>query len=85
MGDHSKTGINTMINTGTVIGVCCNVYGEGFPPRNVPDFHWGGKEKLVKFPFNKTLETVKTVMARRNVELDKSGEEVLKKIFLKLK
>jgi UDP-N-acetylglucosamine diphosphorylase / glucose-1-phosphate thymidylyltransferase / UDP-N-acetylgalactosamine diphosphorylase / glucosamine-1-phosphate N-acetyltransferase / galactosamine-1-phosphate N-acetyltransferase len=85
MGDHSKTGINTMINTGTVIGVACNVYGEGFPPRNIPDFHWGGKEKLVRYPFSRTLETVKTVMARRSVELDKSSEDVLKKIFLKLK
>ncbi|MBU4485535.1 MAG: hypothetical protein KKD38_01275 [Candidatus Delongbacteria bacterium] len=85
MGDHSKTGINTMINTGTVIGVACNVYGEGFPPRNIPDFHWGGKEKLVKYPFNKTIDTVKTVMARRNIELEKSDEDILKKLFLKLK
>ncbi len=85
MGDHSKTGINTMINTGTVIGVACNVYGEGFPPRYIEDFHWGGKEKLVKYPFNRTVETVKTVMARRGVELDAGDEEVLKKLFLKLK
>jgi len=85
MGDHSKTGINTMINTGTVIGVACNVYGEGFPPRYIEDFHWGGKEKLVKYPFNKTLETVKTVMGRRGRDLDKGDEEVLKRIFLKLK
>lgn len=85
MGDHSKTGINTMINTGSVIGIACNVYGEGFPPRHVEDFHWGGKEKLVKYPFNKTLETIKVVMGRRNVELQKSDEEILKKIYLKLK
>ena len=85
MGDHSKTGINTMINTGTVIGVACNVYGEGFPPRYIEDFHWGGKEKLVKYPFNKTLETVRTVMSRRGRELDKGEEDILKKIFLKLK
>jgi len=85
MGDHSKTGINTMINTGTVIGVACNVYGEGFPPRYVEDFHWGGKEKLVKYPFNKTVETVRTVMSRRGRELEKGEEDILKKIFLKLK
>ncbi|MFO7810180.1 MAG: putative sugar nucleotidyl transferase [Candidatus Delongbacteria bacterium] len=83
MGDHSKTGINTMINTGTVIGVACNVYGEGFPPRYIPDFRWGGKEKLVKYPFNKTIETVRTVMLRRSLELEKGDENVLKKIFLK--
>lgn len=83
MGDHSKTGINTMINTGTVIGIACNVYGEGFPPRNIPDFHWGGKEKLVKYPFNKTLETIKAVMARREKVLEKGEEDILKKIFIK--
>jgi len=85
MGDHSKTGINTMINTGTVIGVACNVYGEGFPPRYIEDFHWGGKEKLVRYPFNKTAETIKTVMGRRNMELKKSDEDILKKIYLKIK
>ncbi|MDD4205750.1 MAG: putative sugar nucleotidyl transferase [Candidatus Delongbacteria bacterium] len=85
MGDHSKTGINTMINTGTVIGVACNVYGEGFPPRYVEDFHWGGKEKLIRYPFNKTVETIKTVMLRRGKVLEKGEEDILKKIFLKLK
>jgi UDP-N-acetylglucosamine diphosphorylase/glucosamine-1-phosphate N-acetyltransferase len=85
MGDHSKTGINTMINTGSVIGVACNVYGEGFPPRNVEDFHWGGKEKLVRYPFNKSVETIKVVMGRRNVTLQKHEEEILKKLYLKLK
>jgi UDP-N-acetylglucosamine diphosphorylase / glucose-1-phosphate thymidylyltransferase / UDP-N-acetylgalactosamine diphosphorylase / glucosamine-1-phosphate N-acetyltransferase / galactosamine-1-phosphate N-acetyltransferase len=84
MGDHSKTGINTMINTGTVIGVACNIYGEGFPPRYVEDFHWGGKEKLIKYPFGRTAETIKVVMARRNKELEKYQEEILKKLFLKL-
>jgi len=85
MGDHSKTGINTMINTGTVIGVACNVYGEGFPPRNVDDFHWGGKEKLVIYPFKRTLETAKTVMERRDIMLQKYEEDILKKLYLKLK
>ncbi len=83
MGDHSKTGINTMINTGSVVGVACNVYGEGFPPRNIPDFNWGGREKLLKYPFNKTIDTVKTVMLRRGIELQEDEENILKNIFVK--
>ncbi|MDA3839403.1 MAG: putative sugar nucleotidyl transferase [Candidatus Delongbacteria bacterium] len=85
MGDHSKTGINTMFNTGTVVGIGCNVYGAGFPPRNIPDFHWGSKEKLVRYPFKRTLATMITVMARRNKELSKKDKEILEKIHLKSK
>ncbi|MCK5760033.1 MAG: glucose-1-phosphate thymidylyltransferase [Candidatus Delongbacteria bacterium] len=83
MGDHSKTGINTMFNTGTVVGVACNVYGEGFPDRSIPDFHWGGKGKLVKYPFKRTIETMITVMGRRNKALIKKDVDTLKKLYLK--
>ena len=85
MGDHSKTGINTMFNTGTVVGIACNVYGEGFPDRNIPDFHWGGKIKLVKYPFKRSIETMITVMARREKALIKKDVDILKKLYLKLK
>ena len=85
MGDHSKTGINTMFNTGTVVGVACNVYGEGFPDRNIPDFHWGGKGKLTKYPFKRTIETMITVMGRRNKALIKKDVDTLKKLYLKPK
>lgn len=81
MGDHSKTGINTMFNTGTVVGVCCNVFGEGFPSRNIPDFHWGGKEKLIRYPFNKTIETVEIVKNRRKQQLCADEKTILKQIF----
>jgi UDP-N-acetylglucosamine diphosphorylase/glucosamine-1-phosphate N-acetyltransferase len=76
MGDHSKCAINTMFNTGTVIGVFTNVYGAGFPRNFVPDFSWGGAEGGYRtYKFAEACETATIVMARRNVvfnELDKS-------------
>ena len=81
MGDHSKTGINTMFNTGTVVGTCCNVYGEGFPPRNIPNFHWGGKEKLVKYPFRRIMETNTKVKARRNEIVSETEKKNLKSLY----
>jgi UDP-N-acetylglucosamine diphosphorylase/glucosamine-1-phosphate N-acetyltransferase len=65
IGDHSKTGINTMLTTGAVIGVCCNVYGGGFPPRFVPSFRWGGPEGWVEHRLPAALGTARTVMGRR--------------------
>ncbi|MDZ7373020.1 MAG: GlmU family protein [candidate division KSB1 bacterium] len=81
MGDHTKTGINTMFNTGTVVGVACNVYGEGFPPRFIPSFHWGGARGLAKYSLEKTLETARRVMARRNKELTPAQEAVLRRVY----
>ena len=85
MGDHSKTGINTMFNTGTVVGVGCNIYGEGFPERNISDFHWGGKGKLIRYPFKRTITTMVAVMSRRNKTLSKKDVEILEKIYSKSK
>jgi len=81
MGDHAKSAINTMFNTGTVVGVCCNVFGEGFPERNIPDFHWGGKGKTIKYPFKRTIETVEIVKNRRKQQLATEEIQVLKSIF----
>ena len=67
IGDHSKTGINTMFNTGTVVGVNCNIYGEGFPPKFIPSFSWGGAAGFREFQFEKALEVAKIVMDRRKV------------------
>lgn len=77
MGDHSKTAIGTVLNTGTVVGVACNLYGAGFPPRFIPSFHWGGAEKLMKYPLNRTLEIAKAVMSRRSRRLLDGEIEVL--------
>lgn len=67
MGDHTKTAINTMFNTGTVVGVNCNIYGEGFPPKFIPSFSWGGSGGMREYQFEKALEVARVVMERRNV------------------
>lgn len=81
MGDHSKTGINTMLNTGTVIGVACNIYGAGFPRTFIPSFVWGGAEGRMVHKLNKFYETAETVMARRKVELSEGDKVILSHIF----
>jgi UDP-N-acetylglucosamine diphosphorylase/glucosamine-1-phosphate N-acetyltransferase len=76
MGDHAKCAINTMLNTGTIVGVSANVYGAGFPRNFIPDFSWGGAEGGYRtYRFSEACETAQTVMARRNTsftELDKA-------------
>lgn len=81
MGDHSKTGINTMFNTGTVVGVNVNVFGGGFPPKHIPSFSWGGGEHFEKYRFEKALEVARSTMERRNVSLTDADEAILKHIF----
>lgn len=83
MGDHSKSGINTMFNTGTVIGVCCNLFGPGFLPKYIPSFSWGGQHRLVEYRLDKCVEVARRVMKRRNVELTETEEDLLHKIFEK--
>ncbi|MBU1707407.1 hypothetical protein KKG05_07780 [bacterium] len=81
LGDHTKTGINTMLNTGTVVGIGCNVYGAGFPPRFVPSFHWGGAERLLPVPLSRTIDTARVAMSRRSEELSKTEEELLRRHY----
>jgi len=81
MGDHSKSGINTMFNTGTVIGVCCNVYGGGFPHKFVPSFSWGGAEGMVEHRLEEALETARKVMSRRKITLTPEDEKLLTAIY----
>lgn len=81
MGDHSKSAIGTIFNTGTVIGVGCIIFGTGFPPRFVPSFHWGGTDKLTRYPIKPTLETAAAVMKRRQRDLTDAEVEVLHWIY----
>ncbi|MCX6167954.1 MAG: putative sugar nucleotidyl transferase [Ignavibacteriales bacterium] len=81
MGDHSKTAINTMFNTGTIVGVACNIFGSGFPPRYIPSFSWGGSDFLKTNDLNKTVETAKIVLQRRKLNLTLNGEDLLRKVF----
>jgi len=80
MGDHSKTGINTMLNTATSVGVSANIFGAGFPPKFIPSFAWGGFEKNSTFQFDKALQVAKNMMARRNVELTEADKKILEHI-----
>ena len=77
MGDHSKTGINTMFNTGSVVGVSCNLYGAGFFPKNTPSFSWGEPSSLVPFRIEKATEYANRMMERRSEKLSESEENIL--------
>jgi UDP-N-acetylglucosamine diphosphorylase/glucosamine-1-phosphate N-acetyltransferase len=81
MGDHSKAGINTMFNTATVVDVCSNVFGAGFPPTHIPSFTWGGAEGMVTHDLSKALETANRVLGRRNVTLGDVDKAILRHIF----
>jgi hypothetical protein len=81
MGDHSKSSINSMFNTGTVVGVSSNVFGSGFPPKSVPSFAWGGAEGLSTYNLEKALEVARRVMGRRKIELSGVEEKVLRSVF----
>lgn len=81
MGDHAKCGINTMFNTGTVVGVSCNLYGCGFQPRYVPSFSWGGPDGLAEYRLDKALAVAEVVMARRNVPFTPADRALLTALF----
>ena len=81
MGDHSKGGINTMFNTGTVVGVSTNIFGAGFPRNFVPSYSWGGASGFSTYLTNKAFETAKIVMARRNVEFSEQDAKILEHVF----
>jgi len=81
MADHSKSGIGTTFNTGTVVGVSSNIFGEGYPPKFIPSFSWGGAKGFVTYRLDDALEVVSKVMARRKKSLTKSEEKLLKKVF----
>ncbi len=81
MGDHSKCGINTMFNTGTVVGVSANIFGSGFPRNLVPSFSWGGAGGFTEFKLKKALEVAEKVFERRQIELDQTEIDILTHIY----
>ena len=81
MGDHSKCGINTMFNTGTVVGVSTNIFGSGFPRNFVPSFSWGGASGFTTYITNKAFDTAKIVMSRRHVEFTEEDAKILEHVF----
>ena len=81
MGDHSKSGINTMFNTGTVVGVASNIYGGGFPATHIPGFSWGGSEGFETYKLEKLFETAEKVFERRGLIFDQIEKDILKSVF----
>lgn len=81
MGDHSKCGINTMFNTGTVVGVSANVFGSGFPRNFVSSFSWGGASGFTTYITKKAFETAKIVMSRRHVNFTEQDTKILEHVF----
>jgi hypothetical protein len=81
MGDHSKCGINTMFNTGTVVGVACNLFGAGFPRQFVPDFSWGGAQGFVTHKLDAVHKTANLVMPRRKRAYGDFEKSVMEAVF----
>ena len=81
MGDHSKCGINSMFNTGTVVGVSCNIFGTGYPRNFVPSFSWGGSSGMTTYQTKKVFEVARLVLERRKMEFTKEDEAILEHVF----
>lgn len=81
MADHAKCGINTMFNTGTVVGVSANVFGAGFPPTFIPDFSWGGPEGTKTYILRAALQVARLVLSRRQLELNEMEKSILENIY----
>jgi len=81
MGDHSKTGISMMFDTGTIVGMSCNLYGTGLPPKFIPSFSWGSTSSLSVFDLEKSVEIARRVMERRNVRMTEAYEALLRHVF----
>lgn len=81
MGDHSKCGINTMFNTGTVVGVSANIFGSGFPRNFIPSFSWGGASGFTHYQTKKVFEVAEVVMKRKNLEFEEQDKRILEHVF----
>lgn len=81
MADHAKCGINTMFNTGTVVGVAANIFGSGFPRNFIPSFAWGGAQGFDTFTLNKFFKTAEAMCSRRNIEFTETDKEIITEVF----
>jgi UDP-N-acetylglucosamine diphosphorylase/glucosamine-1-phosphate N-acetyltransferase len=81
MGDHSKCGINTMFNTGTVVGVYANVFGEGYPRNFIPSFSWGGNSGLITYKIDKALNTAERVLDRRGLTFNEDDKKIVEYLY----
>ncbi|MFM7217580.1 MAG: glucose-1-phosphate thymidylyltransferase, partial [Bacteroidota bacterium] len=81
MADHSKCSINTMFNTGTVVGVSANIFGTGFPPKFIPSFSWGGSEGFTTYRVEEAMEVATRVQERRKVRFDGPEQDIFRHLF----
>tara|TARA_R110001583_G_scaffold10179_4_gene47338 strand:- start:4277 stop:5452 length:1176 start_codon:yes stop_codon:yes gene_type:complete len=81
MGDHSKCAINTMFNTGTVVGVSANIYGSNFPRNFIPSFSWGGAAGFSTYQINKASETASLVYQRKGLDFGEKEKSILQHVF----
>lgn len=81
MGDHSKAGINTMFNTGTVTGFCANIFDGGFPPKFIPSYSWGGHKNASKFELEKAIEVASRVYERRGLQFEEGDQKIFDFLF----
>ncbi|MFC7356902.1 GlmU family protein [Jejudonia soesokkakensis] len=81
MGDHSKCGINTMFNTGTVVGVSANIFGSGYPRNFIPSFSWGGAQGMTTYATKRAFEVAEIVMARRSVVFSEEDKKIMQHVF----
>jgi UDP-N-acetylglucosamine diphosphorylase/glucosamine-1-phosphate N-acetyltransferase len=81
MGDHSKAGINTMFNTGTVTGFCANIFDGGFPPKYIPSYSWGGHKNAPQFELEKAIEVATRVFERRGLVFGESDRAIFETLF----
>ena len=81
LADHAKCGINTMFNTGTVVGVGANIFGAGFPRNFIPSFAWGGAQGFDTFVLNKFYKTAEAMCARRNIVFTDEDKAITKHVF----
>lgn len=81
MGDYSKCGINTMLNTGTVVGISSNIYGAGFPGNFIPSFSWGGAAGFETYRVEKSVETIEKAMMSRNIQLSETDRHIISSVF----
>ena len=84
MGDHSKTGINTMLNTATSVGVCSNIFGAGFPPKYIRSFSWGAIQNGDTFKLEKAIEVAERMMKRRGINLSEKEISLISHLFNRL-
>ena len=81
MGDHTKTGISSIFNTGTTVGVCSNIFGGGLPSQIIPSFSWGGSRGFMTYDFQKAIDTIKKVLERKNITINEEEIEILRYVF----